>query len=218
MSKTKMNKAINEAKKATEANIRDEFAKDDENQAFYDFLTNQSGDEDKTQIKLFNDTFNYLNVFNDKALNTMTSDSLINDMYGNTETELIKKLKEFKLDKFANPLKAYLKILKDLTMSIRDIKAANNTVETTIYVCEGEGTCKKYNPSDGEELPDVFTACAIQVSKKKGPTLRCKRKKSIKAVQKKDENEGSWGNMFGFSGGRRKRTTNKKRRKRKTNL
>ena len=83
MSKTKMNKAIKKAKQETEEKISTEFSNgtDKDNIAFYDFITNQSGQEDKEQIKIFTDVFASLKQFNDKKLTTITPDKVINDLY-----------------------------------------------------------------------------------------------------------------------------------------
>ena len=210
MSKTKMNKAIKKAKQETEEKISTEFSNgtDKDYIAFYDFITNQSGQEDKEQIKIFTDVFASLKQFNDKNLTTITPDKVINDLYNEGEKTLIKKANELKHNEYEQPIKSYLSILKDLTKTIQDIKQANNTVETTIYICEGEKDCTKYDPE--KDLPEIFTACALQVTKNKTPTIHCKRKKSIKESQKQ---KGFFG-MFGGSKTKTRRRHNNKSRRR----
>lgn len=210
MSKTKMNKAIKKAKQETEEKISTEFSNgtDKDNIAFYDFITNQSGQEDKEQIKIFTDVFASLKQFNDKKLTTITPDKVINDLYNEGEKTLINKANELKHNEYEQPIKSYLNILKDLTKTIQDIKQANNTVETTIYICEGEKDCTKYDPE--KDLPEIFTACALQVTKNKTPTIHCKRKRSIKESQKQ---KGFFGMFGGSKTKTRRRHKNKSRRR-----
>lgn len=216
MSKTKMNNAINDAKKEAKDKISTDFSNDEDNKAFYDFITNQSGEEDREQIKYFTDVFAFLNNFNDKTLTTITSDKVINDLYSNAEKEMIAKTKEFKHDEYEEPIKSYLKILKELTKSIRKIKQENNTVETTIYICESEKECLKYDPDDGKELPEVFTACALQFSKNKQPSIHCKRKQSIK--NKKNGFLGIFGGGKSKRKGKQLQTRKKKRSQSRRNI
>lgn len=203
--KSKMNKEINEANKQHKKNIENEFIKKTDNKKFIDLIKNASGEEDEELVTLINKTFTFLKTFNVKALNATTSKKLIDDMYTNTKKQLMEKMTSKGKSDYENSLNAYLDTLKDLTFKIKDIKTTYNSVTTEIYICEDD--CKKYD--ENKELPDLFTACAIQTRKNKTPEVHCKKKKSMKA-NKEDKN---WLGMFSGGSKKKKRKSRRCRRK-----